>query len=399
MDNYRISNINSLSMYKKIVVLLISWVLMSCQNIKNTKINEPLIFESSPISVQTAIPTNIILQTMPAISPESIVTKIPTKNSDFIRTIPKTDYLNGIITITTDQKNILIDFNKYCIYKLNCNNPDYKSNDICLINSYRIQLSGHPIEIKRLNSNFLVVFESLENHKYNIYKFDNKTESLNKIYTIDMINDLWLALPKVSNDTLKIVGVKNKGQWDNPLTFINLNKANEQEVILEPPYFMTYNLAWSPSDQKILVGASNVQMEIGFCTNLLLVYNESLSKIAQFSSGKVKCFDDFDLIARSNTTTLWSPDEKNIVVIADHKDLCLANIEELSINCFTPVNQLNEEIRSIVWSPDSNFIAFITTGKKPKINIIDVQNYETVLIENLDGDFAENWFELNWQGN
>jgi len=385
-------------MYKKIVVLLIFLILMSCQNIKSAKINEPLIFESSPISVQTAIPTNITVETIPAVDPENLVTKIPAKDNDFIRTIPKTDYLNGNITITSDQKNILIDFNKNGIYKLNCNNPDYELNEICLINSCRIYLSGHPVEIKKLNSNFLAVFESLDNHKYNIYRFDKNTETLNKIYTIDMFKDLWLSSPKVSNDTMKIAGVKNKGQWDNPLTIINLNNSNEQEVYLEPPYFMIYNLAWSPSDQKILVGASNIQMEFGFCTNLLLVYNnENLSKIAQFSSDKINCFDDFDLIARSNTTTLWSPDEKNIAVIADHKDLCLANIEELSLNCFTPVNQLNEEIRSIVWSPDSNYIAYITTGEKSKINIIDVQNYETVFIENLDGDIAGNLFELNWQ--
>lgn len=385
-------------MYKKTIVLPIFLILMSCQNIKSTKIIEPMIFESSPITVQTAIPTNITLETIPAINPENLMTKIPAKDNDFIRTFPKTENLNGIITMTTDQKNILIDFNKNRIYKLNCDNPDFELNEICLINSYRIHLSGHPIEIKRLNSNFLAVFESLENHKYNIYRFDKNTESLIKIYTIDMIKDNWLALPKVSNDTMKIGGVKNKGQWDNPLTIINLNRANEQEVNLELPYFMNINLAWSPSDQKILVGASDVQSEIGFCTNLLIIYNnENLSKIAQFSSDKIKCFDDFDLIARSNTTTLWSPDEKNIAVIADHKNLCLANIEEQSLNCFTPVNQLNEEIRSIEWSPDSNFIAFITTGEKPKINIIDVQNYETVFIENLYGDIAGNWFELNWQ--
>lgn len=385
-------------MHKKIVGLFILLIFTSCQNIKRTNATEINNFQTLTFSVPTPIPDHIAEVTIPAITPKSSATKILKGKSDFIRTFPKTENLKGIITISAGQTNILLDFNKNGVYKLNCTNPDYESNDICFINSHPIPLSDHPIEIKRLNSNFLAVFEDLDNHKSNIYRFDKVSGTLEKIYTIDMIKDHWLTTPEVSNDALTMAGVKNKGPWDNQLAIINLENGSEREVKLELPYFMTYNLAWSPSDQEILVGASNIQSEIGFCTNHLLVYNvENFSIIAQFSSDTIMCFDDFGLIARSNTAALWSPDEKKIVVIADHKELCIVNVEEPNISCFKPVDQLNAELRSVQWSPDSNFVAYVTTGDKSQISIFNVQNEETVFIEDLGRDLPGVLYELNWK--
>ncbi len=140
----------------------------------------------------------------------------------------------------------------------------------------------------------MALFENLENYKTNIYAYSLVDDTLQKIYSFDLLKESWLVLPKLSNNTMKIAGVKYIGPWNNELSLLDLQNNEEYRMNTQPPFFMTYNVTWSPTDKYILVGASDVHTEIGFCSNRLIVYETNeYSKKYDLLNKELKCFDDF----------------------------------------------------------------------------------------------------------
>ena len=137
----------------------------------------------------------------------------------------------------------------------------------------------------------------------------------------------------------------------------------------------TWLLSWSPVEPKLVLGGTDIDTEIGFCTNYLYIYDRDQNSTNLLSkSSKNECFDDPGIFPK----VIWSPDGKKIAAMG-YDQLCIIDITNNDKKCTKVIDRSKELIGRYVWSPQGKYIAFIVGTKNDlEIRFFDVNKRRTV---------------------
>lgn len=202
-----------------------------------------------------------------------------------------------------------------------------------------------------------------------------------------------LNLPELSSDGLYLIVAKTSGGL-NPGFFYLFSPDNLQgDLIAFQDTYATISYAWAPGKNMLLLGATTIELEIGWCTNRLILFDaEKEESRLLLSLPELACLDDFG-------AQVWSPDSKKVVVVVGEK-ICSIVVENGEQSCLKVIGE-KETLGHIVWSPDSNYLAYSiknrTTGKQ-EVFIWDLDKRQQYPIPEFNlGDLGTDVELVHWQ--
>lgn len=205
----------------------------------------------------------------------------------------------------------------------------------------------------------IIYFSKNDNSNiYTMLAYNLKNAMLFRLMEVNM--EEWVVLPSLSSQGKYLAGAHDDTGIENDKIFL-IDYRNGSFIEVPAAAKATWNLAWSPIGQILAYGLTDIETEIGFCTNYLGIYNAETgeSRILTKAPPGI-CYDDFD----AHFSSIWSPDASQVALILQ-TSLCLIQIETGAEECYKLVGE-EEQIGKAAWSPNSRFIAYIVEDEHKK---------------------------------
>lgn len=168
----------------------------------------------------------------------------------------------------------------------------------------------------------------------------------------------WLVTPSLSNDANYIVGARYDDDAKANWYIVDTATDATKRLPASDNFWATYNVAWSPIDDNILLGETNVTVEIGSCPNRIINYDVAANLVrAVVEAPYGNCYDDFGLHGGDN----WSPDGSMVALMIQQSTLCLISMTDTTQTCVPLPGSFDKPIRNVTWSPDSRYLIYLTS--------------------------------------
>jgi hypothetical protein len=189
------------------------------------------------------------------------------------------------------------------------------------------------------------------------------------------IEDIW-GLPLLSPSGEHLVASQQFGQSAYRVVEL-VPRASESRVVgMGEASAIGEFLAWSPTEDVLAYGATDLFSDIGGMANYIYILDMdegANQRLAEAPSGSL-----YSLWSGP----AWSPDGSRIAVASDDL-LCLVETDASNQQCYSVPGEDNQ-VGRIVWSPDGRFIALSSGRTAPygivDIVIFDVEASETIMI-------------------
>jgi hypothetical protein len=163
-------------------------------------------------------------------------------------------------------------------------------------------------------------------------------------------NRPWNTDPVLSFNGGHLVIQNNDGIFE-------ISGDNNYKKILDNHIRATEDMAWSPTENILLFGATDIDTEVGSAINHLFLYDAESGETSLLFKAS-----DNNYIKSFLNQEIWSPDGKQLALILDNYemstiDLCLLTIDPIKADC-RPIANSEEDISIPAWSPDSKFLVF-----------------------------------------
>lgn len=239
----------------------------------------------------------------------------------------------------------------------------YKSEDqIHLINMLTKEVSPLPItsscwDAPSPNGRFLAFEEckpSIKGHIAQVLDLDTQIARPITQFNESRENRPWNTDPFLSFDGNHLVIQNGDG-------IIEISDDNNYKKLApDEPFRATWDMAWSPTENLLLFGATDRESEIGYSMNHIFLYNADTGETTLLYK-----VSDNQEIKSFLLQEIWSPDAKQAVVILNNYDgnemttidLCILTIAPIKADC-QPIANNGENISNPAWSPDSKFLVF-----------------------------------------
>jgi hypothetical protein len=194
---------------------------------------------------------------------------------------------------------------------------------------------------------------------FSLYVYDFQTSEIRSLGEFDL--NEWLVTPSISNDGNYLIGARYengaKAQW----YIVDTTTNSIDPLGTSDNFWATYNVSWSPIDDNVLLGETNVNVEIGSCPNRIINYDVStnLARVvvdAPYGS----CYDEFGL----HGGDIWSPDGSMIALMIQQGTLCVIFTFDNTQKCVPLPGSTIKPIRNLTWSPDSRYLIYLTQDYK-----------------------------------
>ncbi len=234
-----------------------------------------------------------------------------------------------------------------------------------------------------------LVFKRGTADKSDFFSYDI-TADVTRTITLDINRqeqEKWLTQPMLSADGQKLIVVRGISDQPNASVFeITRMGAQFRQIGLSEPS-ATWDLAWSPTANQFVYGATDIEQEIGPRPNYLILVdtrNDKRRKLAK--SPKLVFFWSWSLE--------WSPSGKQIAVglwdpaFKTTPQVCVIEADTAHQTCRPALRSISGKF--LAWAPTGKHIAFVDTTANLVISNSD--GTEAIkLLENVPQDFLLLW--------
>ena len=382
-----------------LLALILVWGLEGCQTVNLQPSTENLVV-SFPTATVTALKSQVMPTALPTATPSPTVTPVPSSTTLQTSSLAEKGFLliwDDVVkryTVIALNNGALstIQGNKECGSELlpgattvvceHASGQHYLNDvlkgtkrDLPIWNASWISWSP--------NGQFLIYSHNIDAGEpilsYQISA--NTTETLTEQLNLD-----WLELPVLSADGQTLIAARNYEAKMSSIFEIARGTSQYRQIGPDQP-FSTGDIAWSPTSDQFVYGATDIEQEIGPSPNYLYMIDEQTGKIQKLAKSPKPLF----FWSRSLE---WSPAGKQVAVglwdlsFKSESQACVIDVSTTKQACIPALQNIGG--RFLGWSPSGEHIAFVDLDKN--LIVSNPDGTEVVkLLENIPSDFSLFW--------
>lgn len=190
---------------------------------------------------------------------------------------------------------------------------------------------------------------------FSLYVYEFQTAEIRSLGEFDL--NEWLVAPSLSNDGNYLIGARFENGANAQWYVVDAITGSINHILASENFWATYNVSWSPIGNKVLLGETDVNVEIGSCPNRIINYDVSsnLARVVVDAPNR-NCYDEFGF----HGGDIWSPDGSMIALMIQQSTLCVISMIDTMQKCTPLPGSIEKPIRSLTWSPDSRYLIYLT---------------------------------------